>query len=72
MLSVLSVLLSYNRDFPMNVSMHEQRILREFALVGSIHSKRLENGNMEAIIVDKAVHAVSDGRKVEATLCHLR
>ncbi len=56
----------------MNISKHEQRILREFALVGSIHSKRLENGNMEAIIVDKAVHAVSDGRKVEATLCHLR
>ncbi len=56
----------------MNVSMHEQRILREFALVGSIHSKPLENGKMEAVIVDKVVHAASDGRKVEASLRHLR
>ncbi len=43
----------------MNVSMHEQRILPEFALVGSIHSKRLENGKVEAVFVDKAVHALA-------------
>ncbi len=46
--------------------------LHEFAPVRSIHSKRLENGKMEAVIVDRVIHAASDGRKVEASLRHLR
>ncbi len=56
----------------MNISKHEQHILHEFALVRSIHSKRLENGKIEAAIVYKVVHVVSDGRKFEAKLRHLR
>lgn len=53
--------LRLNRDTPLNISKHEQRVLHELALGGAIHHERRENGKIHAITCfTRDGHVLSD------------